>query len=233
MISFDAWTRPLFLVAQPICGAPESLAEILSRVRPAQQDWTISPLTWWRLAATVDARIVAYLDQWVWDHVQDWATSHDGHWHLNVWPQTITAQWPPLTHPPSSRVAARIAVEVTEQWPWDASTWRRLITWHDYGGAIWLDDWTDPYHIPHYPGLTGLKLDRRIWQMDVLHPEAQALWTDFIARCHDRGLQVVAEGIETPAQWDIARACGCDGFQGFLWGFPQPWPDTPAALAGG
>ena len=45
------------------------------------------------------------------------------------------------------------------------------------------------------------------------------------------GLRVTLEGIETPAQADIARALGCDFGQGFLWSRPVPAEMVPSLLS--
>jgi EAL domain-containing protein (putative c-di-GMP-specific phosphodiesterase class I) len=36
------------------------------------------------------------------------------------------------------------------------------------------------------------------------------------------GLNLVAEGVETPAQHEIVRGLGCHGAQGFYFGHPAP-----------
>jgi EAL domain-containing protein (putative c-di-GMP-specific phosphodiesterase class I) len=36
------------------------------------------------------------------------------------------------------------------------------------------------------------------------------------------GLNLVAEGIQTPAQHEIVRGLGCQGAQGFYFGYPNP-----------
>lgn len=45
------------------------------------------------------------------------------------------------------------------------------------------------------------------------------------------GARVVAEGIETPAQYEIARAAGCDRGQGYLLGRPAALEDLAGMLA--
>ncbi|MBX9246551.1 EAL domain-containing protein [Actinotalea ferrariae] len=45
------------------------------------------------------------------------------------------------------------------------------------------------------------------------------------------GARVVAEGIETPAQYEAARAAGCDRAQGYLLGRPAPLDDLAGLLA--
>jgi diguanylate cyclase (GGDEF)-like protein len=50
---------------------------------------------------------------------------------------------------------------------------------------------------------------------------------------HALGLEVVAEGVETPAQLDFLLGCGCDLAQGFLLGRPAEPAEIAALLAGG
>jgi EAL domain-containing protein (putative c-di-GMP-specific phosphodiesterase class I) len=45
------------------------------------------------------------------------------------------------------------------------------------------------------------------------------------ALCHDLGIRVVAEGIETRAELDVLVDAGCDLFQGYL--FARPGPPFP------
>lgn len=52
-----------------------------------------------------------------------------------------------------------------------------------------------------------------------------------IASAGDVGSRVVAEGIETPAQYEAARAAGCDRGQGYLLGRPAPLEDLAGLLA--
>jgi diguanylate cyclase (GGDEF)-like protein/PAS domain S-box-containing protein len=43
-----------------------------------------------------------------------------------------------------------------------------------------------------------------------------------IALCHNLGLSVIVEGVETPQQLEVLRALGCDQVQGYLLGRPAP-----------
>jgi EAL domain-containing protein (putative c-di-GMP-specific phosphodiesterase class I) len=66
--------------------------------------------------------------------------------------------------------------------------------------------------------VTEIKLDRSIVQ-DL--PQA-SLAREALTLAGQRGLRVVAEGVETTEQLERVRALGCDRAQGFLWGRPQP-----------
>ncbi|PSR37065.1 MAG: hypothetical protein C7B44_05735 [Sulfobacillus thermosulfidooxidans] len=218
----DAWTRPLFLVWQPIWSPQpptRPVGEILTRIRPPQPEWALSPLAWWRMAATLGPHRVAQLDQWVWQTV----ARHQipGHWHINLWPHTVMTQAAWIAQQPT----AGLVLETTEQWPWSARLWDTLHdVWMSRQGRVMLDDWTDNTVVPAYRGLHGLKIDQTVWHSELFTAAFISRWTDFVARCHDHGLIFIAEGIETPEQRDIALQCGCDGLQGFLWGQPQVWP---------
>lgn len=217
----SSWTRRLSLVWQPIWTptAPEAIrGEILTRVRPFHPGWRVGPLAWWQLAATLGTSYVAHLDRWVWQTVQAQADPQTI-CHINLWPQTVAvaASWI------ADQPVTGLDLEVTEQLPWPPALWDTLHTvWIARGGAVWLDDWSDPDQVPTVAGLAGVKLDLHIW--DGMTPAATDRWAAFVARCHEQGLAVIAEGIETVRQQDLALAWGCDGLQGFLRGRPEPWP---------
>jgi EAL domain-containing protein (putative c-di-GMP-specific phosphodiesterase class I) len=42
-----------------------------------------------------------------------------------------------------------------------------------------------------------------------------------VAMSHAIGLEVVAEGVETPVQRELLRELGCDMVQGYLFGRPR------------
>jgi len=67
---------------------------------------------------------------------------------------------------------------------------------------------------------TELKIDQSLVQDDSV--EALALMTAVIELAHWRGLRVVAEGVETPAQLELVRELRCDRAQGYLLGMPMP-----------
>jgi diguanylate cyclase (GGDEF)-like protein/PAS domain S-box-containing protein len=78
--------------------------------------------------------------------------------------------------------------------------------------------------LKRYP-LTRLKIDRSFVR-DICTDRIDAAVVNamvFLAR--DLGVAVIAEGVETEAQRDILRACGCGIAQGYLYGRPMPATD--------
>ena len=76
-----------------------------------------------------------------------------------------------------------------------------------------------------------LKLDRALVAALTTSDSAARVVGAVSALAHELRLEVVAEGVETPAQLAAARAAGCDRVQGYLAARPTPWPqDTPTRL---
>jgi diguanylate cyclase (GGDEF)-like protein len=93
------------------------------------------------------------------------------------------------------------------------------------GVKIWLDDFGTGFsglsHLRRVP-VDGLKIDKS-FVADVLRdPDDLALTTAIIALGHSLGITVVAEGVETEAQYGMLRERGCDFAQGFWLGHPVP-----------
>jgi diguanylate cyclase (GGDEF)-like protein/PAS domain S-box-containing protein len=67
-----------------------------------------------------------------------------------------------------------------------------------------------------------LKIDISFIRDLETNPDNQALCEAIIVMAHRLGIQVIAEGVETPAQRDWLLAAGCDFAQGYLFGRPAP-----------
>jgi EAL domain-containing protein (putative c-di-GMP-specific phosphodiesterase class I) len=52
------------------------------------------------------------------------------------------------------------------------------------------------------------------------NPRSAAIVRSIVALCHGLGLQVVAEGVERPAQLELLSHCGPLGVQGYLLAYP-------------
>jgi diguanylate cyclase (GGDEF)-like protein len=75
--------------------------------------------------------------------------------------------------------------------------------------------------------ITRVKLDRQLVAAVDTNPRSSAIVRSIVALCHGLGLQVVAEGVERPAQLEFLMHCGPIGVQGFL--VAQPVEATAAA----
>jgi EAL domain-containing protein (putative c-di-GMP-specific phosphodiesterase class I) len=67
---------------------------------------------------------------------------------------------------------------------------------------------------------TELKIDRSLIQGEVTNGES--LVSVMVGLAHERGLRVVAEGVETEYHLELARDLGCDRAQGYLIARPMP-----------
>ena len=88
-----------------------------------------------------------------------------------------------------------------------------------------IDDFGTGYsslsHLREVPA-SSLKIDRSfICDLDRVST-APAIVGAIVTMGHALGLDVVAEGVERPAQLELVRALGCDTAQGFLLGRPAP-----------
>jgi EAL domain-containing protein (putative c-di-GMP-specific phosphodiesterase class I) len=90
----------------------------------------------------------------------------------------------------------------------------------DFGTGYWMLSWL------HQLPIDRLKIDRSF--VGRLGQDADgAVVAAIVAMTHNLDLEVVAEGVETPAQADLLRSWGCPIGQGYLFGRPV----EPAELA--
>ncbi|MCG6966089.1 MAG: EAL domain-containing protein [Chromatiaceae bacterium] len=75
-----------------------------------------------------------------------------------------------------------------------------------------------------------LKIDRSFVMGLPDSSDDTAIVKAIILMAHTLGLQVVAEGVETMAQWQLLCDAGCDHVQGFLFGRPMPAEDLSDLL---
>ena len=121
----------------------------------------------------------------------------------------------------------RLEVEITEtaavSQPVEALNELRHL--RSAGIAVAIDDFGTGYS--SLSKLATLPVDRlkidRSFISDISHEEDDApLVAAMIALAHRLGLQVTAEGVETPEQLTSLRRNGCDLFQGYLFSPPVP-----------
>lgn len=73
-----------------------------------------------------------------------------------------------------------------------------------------------------------LKIDQSFIRDMAQDEGSEAIVLAVLSMSHALGLEVVAEGVETPAQRDFLRQHGCEFYQGYLFGKPMPieaWGD--------
>jgi diguanylate cyclase (GGDEF)-like protein/PAS domain S-box-containing protein len=92
-----------------------------------------------------------------------------------------------------------------------------------------IDDFGTGYsslaYLRQFP-ITVLKIDRTFVNRLGTDPQDDAIVRSIVTLSRDLGMEVVAEGIETPAQLETLRALGCDYGQGYY--FSRPLPSAQA-----
>ena len=131
---------------------------------------------------------------------------------------------------PLSSLASRVVLEITERAALDnvPDARARIAKLRARGFRIAVDDLG-----AGYAGLTSfvtlepelVKLDMSLIRDIDQHATKHKLVSSVATLCRELGLLVVAEGVETRAELDSVRACGCDLIQGYLVAKPgRPFP---------
>jgi diguanylate cyclase (GGDEF)-like protein len=125
-----------------------------------------------------------------------------------------------ITGLPASALELELTETVFQTGPHTIESLRRL---REMGVSIALDDFGIGYSsltsLEQLP-ISRVKLDRLLVEGVDSNPRSAAIVRSIVALCHGLGLQVVAEGVERPAQLEFLSHCGPLGVQGYLLAYP-------------
>jgi diguanylate cyclase (GGDEF)-like protein/PAS domain S-box-containing protein len=125
----------------------------------------------------------------------------------------------------------RVTLEITESLLLrdDDSVWQDLQSLRRFGVRIAIDDFGTGYsalsYLRHVP-LDVVKLDRSFIQSMAASVKQRELVQGIVGLADVLGLQVIAEGIETEQERDLAARIGCAYGQGFLFSPALPVDET-------
>jgi EAL domain-containing protein (putative c-di-GMP-specific phosphodiesterase class I) len=131
--------------------------------------------------------------------------------------------------------SARVTLEVTESvFIQDSS--RALLVLQDLkdlGVMLALDDFGTGYsslsYLKQFP-VDIVKIDQS-FVADLGHDAtSRHIVSAIVGLGHDLGMRIVAEGVESPTQYEEVRSLGCDDYQGFYFARPQSVEDLDAIL---
>jgi EAL domain-containing protein (putative c-di-GMP-specific phosphodiesterase class I) len=183
-----------------------------------------------------------------------------GHWVLKEACRTAMAWHPPGDEPPILCVnvsphqicpefsgllaralestgfpASRLELEITEGILIDNPDFAlcQIMQWKRLGVRIALDDFGTGYSSLSYLSrlpVDRLKIDRSLIQRVVSDGKTAAIVRALISLGDDLGFAVLAEGVETEAQFDLLLRMGCQQMQGFLLARPVSASQLQALL---
>ena len=111
---------------------------------------------------------------------------------------------------------------------------RRLIELHEMGIQLAIDDFGTGYSSLRYVRdlpISTIKIDRSFVSGLGQSGHDDAIVDAVTQLARTLGLRVVAEGVETEAQFAFLSRVGCDYSQGYLFGRPQPPQPVPGSRA--
>ncbi|MCU1411825.1 MAG: hypothetical protein JWR04_2532 [Rhodoglobus sp.] len=129
---------------------------------------------------------------------------------------------------------AQVTIELTESRPVSdiPEAVAHLARLRDLGSGISIDDFGIGYssakQLEALP-FTELKIDQSL-----IREDTEETWNrvaTIVAVVRQKGMRIVAEGVETQEQYDRIRESGCDRAQGYFLGMPMPQTEFEAYFA--
>jgi len=103
-----------------------------------------------------------------------------------------------------------------------------LITMKSIGVGVAIDDFGTGYsslaYLKRFP-IDVLKIDRAFVRDITLSSDDASIVKAILALAKALNLRVIAEGLETQAQYDYLKELGCDEGQGYMYARPMPFDD--------
>lgn len=152
--------------------------------------------------------------------------------YLNLHPQDLEDDDLYSPRAPLSAHARHVVLEITERAPLgDVKDVRgRVEALRALGFRIALDDMGAGYAgLATFASLEPdvVKIDLGLVRGADRDPTKGALLTSLIGLCNVLGMEVIAEGIESPGEREVLAGIGCDLMQGYLFARPgKPFPDA-------
>ena len=108
-----------------------------------------------------------------------------------------------------------------------------LVALHQQGVGLAIDDFGTGYsslsYLRRLP-VDRIKIDRSFVNDVTVSEDAAVVANTIVQLAHSLRLQVVAEGVETPAQEEFLHDVGCDFAQGYFYGHPLSPNEIPAIV---
>lgn len=122
---------------------------------------------------------------------------------------------------------ARITIEITETAPvGDIAVIAAAVERYRATGArVAIDDFgcgSATFELLYRVGADLMKIDRRFVHSLTADERSRRVIAAMVRLAHELGMHVVAEGVETAAQWDWLTGVGCDFVQGYAIAHPMP-----------
>jgi len=136
--------------------------------------------------------------------------------------RSLLSRFAPLT-----QIARHVVLEITERTSLDHLTdiRERVADLRQLGFQIAIDDLGAGHsrmRLLNPIDTDFVKLDQSLVRDIDASASKQALVGSIVQRCHDHGIVVIGEGVETELEARVLQGLGCDLLQGYLYGRPRP-----------